>query len=155
MGNMTGAACGAGHAYRSRAPDVTLGLYESSYCQGFSFKCCFHVCFHVCICLLFFAFGLAVLLTLLLFDLFIWFVTSVSSVFTSSHIIPEDHSIKVWSQLAKQFQKKRIFKHFSHRVLCWLMVGGVDRYSSERGPPKDIPSKFGSNWPSGFRRRDF
>ena len=30
---------------------------------SFSLKCCFPVCFHVCVCLLFFAFGLAVLLT--------------------------------------------------------------------------------------------
>ena len=37
MGNTTGVAGEAGHAYPSGAPGVTLGFYESSYCSSFSF----------------------------------------------------------------------------------------------------------------------
>ena len=36
MGNMTGVAGKAGHAYPSGAPGVTLGFYESSYCHDCS-----------------------------------------------------------------------------------------------------------------------
>ena len=73
---------------------------------------------------------------------------------------PKNQSIKIWSQLPKQFQRRRFFKTFSHNVLqmyvktmwadggCFWLMGGVMGYNSKRGPPKNLPSKFCPNRPS-------
>ena len=46
-----------------------------------------------------------------------------------------DYSIKVWSQLAKQFHMRRFLMIFWPNFLFLAMVAILVGYSSERGPP--------------------
>ena len=85
----------------------------------------------------------------------------------SDTILKGDHlSIipSVWSQLAKQFQRRRILKHFSHRVYVKTMSTNVCGLGWQVGSwdtilkgdhLRTIPTKFGPNWPSSFRGEDF
>ena len=64
---------------------------------------------------------------------------------------PKDHSIKVWSQLAKQFQRRflnifpiRSYVKTKSANSAVLVAGRVYGYNSERGPPKDHSIKVWS-----------
>ena len=66
--------------------------------------------------------------------------------------------------IGKAVSEEKIFKHFPHRVLCYKYVGwwrpswfagGVIRYNSERGPPKDHSNKVWSQLAKPFQRRRF
>ena len=73
---------------------------------------------------------------------------------------PKDHSTKVWSQLAKQFQRRRFlkiffaeFSIFSHAGHLGWRAGSSDTILKGDNP-RTIPTKFSPNRPSGFRRED-
>jgi len=78
---------------------------------------------------------------------------------------PRDHSTKVWSQLAKYYQRRRFEKKIHRSYLKTMSADGghlgCTSWSSdtimkgERGPPKDNPTKVWSQWPSSFRGEDF
>ena len=78
--------------------------------------------------------------------------------------LPKDHSIKVCSQYAKQFQR-RFFKNiFPIGSYVKTMSADVDGLGWRAGSsdtilkwdhPRTIPQKFGPNWPNSFREEDF
>ena len=90
---------------------------------------------------------------------------------------PKDYSIKVWSQLAKQFQRRTFLNIFpigsyvkTKLADSAVLVGGQDppiqlgnlgwRVGSSdiilNGDQlRTIPLKFGPNWLSSFREEDF
>ena len=83
--------------------------------------------------------------------------------YNSERELPKDHSIKVWSQLAQQFQRRRFLNIFLIKSYVKLMsvdsavlVGsGVCIYSSERGPLKDHSIKVWYILAYQFQRRRF
>ena len=77
---------------------------------------------------------------------------------------PKDHSIKVWSQLAKQFQRRKFLNIFpigSYVKIMSADVGGLGWQVQSldtilKGDHlRTIPSKFGPNWLSSFREKIF
>ena len=76
---------------------------------------------------------------------------------------PKDHSIKVLSQLPKQFQRRflNIFPIVSHVKTMSPDVGGLGWQAQTsdtilKGDHlRTIPTKFGPNWLSSFKREDF
>ena len=76
---------------------------------------------------------------------------------------PEDHSITVWSQLAKQFQRRflNIFPIRSYDKTMSADVSGLGWWAESldtilKGDYlRTIPSKFGPNWLCNFRGEDF
>ena len=64
---------------------------------------------------------------------------------------PKDHSIKVWSQLAKQFQTRRFLMIFFAEFSIFSHGG----HNSERGPPKDHSIKVWSQLAKQFQTRRF
>ena len=72
--------------------------------------------------------------------------------------------MKVWSQLASSYRGERKFlkdlpiARGPNLKLCWLksaaFVGRLG-HRIQRGYPRTIPSKFGSNRPSSFSGEDF
>ena len=71
----------------------------------------------------------------------------------------KDNSIKVWSQYIKQFQARRLLKHFPKGFCVKIMSADIDCLGWQMGSldiilkrdQRTIPSKFGPNWPSSFR----
>ena len=77
---------------------------------------------------------------------------------------PHDHSTKVWSQLGKQFHRRKLFNIFpigsyvktmSADVggLCW-QAGSTDTIL-KGDHLRTIPTKFATNWLSSFTGEDF
>jgi hypothetical protein len=73
----------------------------------------------------------------------------------------KDHSTKVWSRLAKQFQKRRFFNSFFAEFSIFSNSGHLGwRPGSSNTILKGdhlmtIPPKFGPKWPSSIRGEDF
>jgi hypothetical protein len=77
----------------------------------------------------------------------------------------KDHSTKVWLQLALWFLRRRFLCEFpigpyvklSSAVQPSWSEGGTSRHNFRRGPSNDyfFLSKFGSNWATGSREKDF
>ena len=76
---------------------------------------------------------------------------------------PKDHSIEVWSQLPKQFQRRRFLNIFP--IGYYVKTKSADSSLGWRAGSADtilkgnhirtIPSKFGPNWLTSFRDEDF
>ena len=77
---------------------------------------------------------------------------------------PKDHSNKVWSQLAEQFQRRRFLNIFPIGSYVKTMSAEFGSVGWRAGSSdtilkgdhlRTIPIKFGPNRPSSFREEDF
>ena len=75
----------------------------------------------------------------------------------------KEYFLKVWSLLARQFQRKTFLNIFPRvlmlklcRMIQWSSLARrVIRYNSERGPPKEYSSKVWSQLAKQFQEKFF
>ena len=89
----------------------------------------------------------------------LWFTSWVIG-YNSERESPSDGSPQVWFQLSKWFETRIFSSEFPlwsyvklSSPVAVILVGEVVGYNSERGSPKDIPSKFDINWLDIFLKK--